>query len=894
MKNIYLFSIVLFLTINLFGQNYKQVRIYLQNSQTIQQLHELGLKFDHFSKDKNNSINTFVSDKEFNLLASSPFQYDVIIDNWFNYYNSRPVLTPQERSDQINQSKEEYNVESFGFGSMGGYYTYQEIVNNLDSMYANFPNIITQKFSIGTSHEGRTIWAVKISDNPNTSESEPQVGFDALVHAREPQSMATLMYFMYYLLENYGTDPEVTYLVDNREIYCVPCFNPDGYEYNRQTNPGGGGMWRKNRRNNGGSYGVDLNRNFSYMWGYDNLGSSPYPSDDDYRGPSAFSEPEAQAIRDFVIPKNIHTYFNMHSYQDAILYPWGYIDEETTDSLTYREFATDMAHYNSYVTGYSGQILGYNSNGSVRDWMYGEQSAKNKVYGYTIEIGNSNDGFWPPQYRIFPIAQINVKTNLYQCWVAGGYVKPIGYEFNTMYFNPGDNVELTPVLKNKGLVDLSNISAGLVSLSPYATIGINNISVGTIAARTIDTASTPFSFTIDGSVPIGEHIALELTTYTSGTAMSMDTITLTIGTPMVLFNDNNDDPAILWNITSTPTNPHWEATTTTFYSSPTSYTDSRIGNYSSNATVTMVLKDALDLAGAVSPVLNFKTKFSIEDNWDYGQVSVSTNNGVTWTPLTGNFTNAGTGSFQPAGQPLYDGTQSTWVPEEIDLTAYENQQVKIRFQLKSDGYVQEDGWYVDDISIYYFGAVPVELSSFELKAFDNKIQLNWQTASELNNRGFEIQRSRDNQNWEKLGFVNGAGTISEICNYSFDDLNPLNGKSHYRLIQVDFDGTTKILGTRDLDFTGHFSYSLAQNYPNPFNPETNIRYSIAEPGLVTIKLFNILGQEIYTFINRHQDAGEYVLNFSINSVNFNLPSGIYFYTIKSGSFSQTKKMVIMK
>ena len=144
------------------------------------------------------------------------------------------------------------HVTGFDFGSMGGYYTFAEIEADLDEMFSLYPNLITQKFSIGTSIEGRTIWAVKISDNPNMSENEPAVGFDALVHAREPQSMATQMYFMWYLLENYGTDSEATYLINNREIYCVPCFNPDGYEYNRQTDPNGGGYWRKNRRNNGG------------------------------------------------------------------------------------------------------------------------------------------------------------------------------------------------------------------------------------------------------------------------------------------------------------------------------------------------------------------------------------------------------------------------------------------------------------------------------------------------------------------------------------------------------------------------------------------------------------------------------------------------------------------
>jgi murein tripeptide amidase MpaA len=133
--------------------------------------------------------------------------------------------------------------------------------------YFLYPNLITPKWSLGTTHEGRQIWAVKISDNPNVNENEPQVFFDALIHAREPQSMATVLYFMYYLLENYGINQEVTYLVNNREIYFVPVLNPDGYVYNQTTNPSGGGDWRKNRRNNSGSYGVDLNRNLDISGG---------------------------------------------------------------------------------------------------------------------------------------------------------------------------------------------------------------------------------------------------------------------------------------------------------------------------------------------------------------------------------------------------------------------------------------------------------------------------------------------------------------------------------------------------------------------------------------------------------------------------------------------------
>src|SRR3990167_4545160 len=188
---------------------------------------------------------------------------------------------------------------------MGGFYTFNEVVAQLDTMRLLYPNLITVKDSTGSSIEGRTIWAVKISDNPDVNENEPQVFYNALTHANEQQGMMTVLYFMYYLLENYGTDPEVTYLVDNRELYFVPVINPDGYAYNEQISPNGGGMWRKSRRNNGGGiFGVDLNRNYGFNWGYDNIGSSPYPQEWNYRGAGPFSEPESQAIRNFCINKN--------------------------------------------------------------------------------------------------------------------------------------------------------------------------------------------------------------------------------------------------------------------------------------------------------------------------------------------------------------------------------------------------------------------------------------------------------------------------------------------------------------------------------------------------------------------------------------------------------------
>ena len=232
-KYFLLAALFLSTTLNLYSQNYKEVKIYLNDITDINTLFSAGMEFDHLVYEKDNSIRTFISDNDFTILQSTGFSYEILIDDWYNYYANLPKLTEYEKQQFIQQSKDNFNVGGFGYGSMGGFYTLAEINAKLDSMYLQYPNIVTQKFSIGLSIENRPIYAVKISDNPTVNESEPQVHMNSLIHAREPQAMMTIMYYMYYLLENYGTDPEVTYLVNNREIYFVPCINVDGYEYNR-------------------------------------------------------------------------------------------------------------------------------------------------------------------------------------------------------------------------------------------------------------------------------------------------------------------------------------------------------------------------------------------------------------------------------------------------------------------------------------------------------------------------------------------------------------------------------------------------------------------------------------------------------------------------------------
>ncbi len=394
---------------------YSEVKVFLASDLDLLRLSELGIIFDHVHREKN-YLHTVLSEHEVALLRKAGWPHDVLVEDLAAAYRARQNLPPAEKKTLERQMREQFNIDGFGFGSMGGYYTFDEVVAKLDSMHLNYPELISEKVSLGLSVEGRDIWMVKISDSPQVDEGEPEILYTALHHAREPQGMATVIYFMYYLLENYGSNPDATFLVNNREMYFVPVVNPDGYVYNQQTDPNGGGFWRKNRKNNGdGSYGIDLNRNYGYQWGYNNSGSSPSPSSDTYRGPFAFSEPETQILRDFSDSRHFKLCFNYHTYSDLLIYPFGYessLYPPAPDDDIFLTLAQDMTQFNNYTYGTANQTVGYLVNGEANDWMYGEQNSKDKIFAFTPEVGDFSDGFWPDIDRIFPLAEENVYPNI--------------------------------------------------------------------------------------------------------------------------------------------------------------------------------------------------------------------------------------------------------------------------------------------------------------------------------------------------------------------------------------------------------------------------------------------------------------------------------------------------
>ena len=188
-------------------------------------------------------------------------------------------------------------------------------------------------------------------------------------------------------------------------------------------------------------------------------------------------------------------------------------------------------------------------------------------------------------------------------------------------------------------------------------------------------------------------------------------------------------------------------------------------------------------------------------------------------------------------------------------------------------------------------AVPVELTSFTGAQNGTTITLNWNTATELNNRGFDVERTEGNQNnWQSIGFVQGSGTSTNPHAYTFSDNNLDAGSYSYRLKQVDNDGSSEYINLAESFTVEPGSYSLSQNYPNPFNPTTMIKYSVPEKNQVTIKIYNVLGSQVALLVNEIKPAGSYEVSFDASG----LSSGVYYYTISAGKFTSTKKMILMK
>lgn len=268
-------------------------------------------------------------------------------------------------------------------GLNGDFHSYRELESDLIALEEAYPGTM-RLVVIGTSLEGRNIYAAKISDAPERDDGEPGVLILGCHHAREWISVDVPLLLARYLAGNAGSDPAVRSLLARGEIWIVPLVNPDGLEYSIDVYR----YWRKNRRANAdGSFGVDLNRNYGYMWGLDDEGSSPSPPSEVFRGTAAFSEPETRAVRDLFLSREFRAVVSYHSFSQTILYPWGYADVATDRDDLLLEIGLEMAglietvNGRVYSCGRSASSL-YVTNGDTTDWTFAEAG----VPSYTIEL----------------------------------------------------------------------------------------------------------------------------------------------------------------------------------------------------------------------------------------------------------------------------------------------------------------------------------------------------------------------------------------------------------------------------------------------------------------------------------------------------------------------------
>ncbi|BBM84399.1 M14 family metallopeptidase [Candidatus Uabimicrobium amorphum] len=389
----------------LFAENrYSMVEIYVHegNAEKIADL-SFSMECTAHQHSRNGDILRLpLTANEMKRLQQSGVSYKVIIDDLSSFYAKRSQEDLEEARNELRDSGTEMKL-----GSMGGYFTVEEVIENLDYLSEKYgkKDLITIKKSIGKTANGRDIYMVKISDNASQDEqkTEAQVMYTAAHHACEPAGLMTVFYFMYYILENYETDKRVRNILDNRELFFIPLVNPDGYAYNQETNPNGGGLWRKNRNKTG----VDPNRNYGPMkyWNFKNKGSSDDPEDSTYRGTQPFSEKETQAIRNFVATKNIRLNLNYHAFGNVVYYPWAHKDVIASPHCL--PLVERMTRFNDYSYGSSDKMI-YPIRGDADDWFLEEQN----ILSLTPEVGSWWDGFWPSPKRIFKMAKENVDANL--------------------------------------------------------------------------------------------------------------------------------------------------------------------------------------------------------------------------------------------------------------------------------------------------------------------------------------------------------------------------------------------------------------------------------------------------------------------------------------------------
>ena len=341
---------------------------------------------------------------------------------------------------------------------------------------------------------------------------------------------------------------------------------------------------------------------------------------------------------------------------------------------------------------------------------------------------------------------------------------------------------------------------------------------------------------------------------------------------------------------------------------------------SPNSLVIMPSNDIFTLLGTLSNPTTYIIEFNLYIPTGkagyFNTLAVSPAGGTTIWAMQASLNVGGTGSIDAGGaaSAIFNYPYDTWFPVRIDADLASDQATlwinnvlvhtwtyttgtfgtpgSAPLQIQANnfyGATANDQMYVDDYRVS--DVIPVELTSFTANVNPSgNVVLNWSTATEVNNQMFEIERRVEGSDFYRIGYVEGFGTTSEPQEYSYIDNSVTTGTYYYRLKQIDFNGTFEYFNEVMVDVQGPLGYNLVQNYPNPFNPSTRIDFNIAEPTMVRLAVYNLLGEEVQVLRNEFMQPGFYNVNFDAS----NLPSGMYIYKLETASYTQARKMMLMK
>ncbi len=383
----------------------------------------------------------------------------------------------------------------------GYYFTYWEMRDSVSAIATAYPEICSL-FVIGTTHQGREILCMKISDNVAVEENEPACFFNGSTHGNEPMGTSIVMSFIDEILSGYGTDPVSTWLINNREIYLVPILNPDCSVFCSDS-AGANIYWRKNRRIVQTPYiGVDPSRNHGFRWGWDNIGSSPNPQNHAYRGPFPWSDAEATAARNLESAHQFRTQQDFHCFGGYNAYPWTYTYASPPEQALLQEIVDSFQLYNGYsdsLTGQASHVL-YLANGTQMDWEFSDTADKFVTYAFTIEADTWFWACWNDSilYRIE--CERNVPTLYYLARIAGVYFAPVSVTVNDSLLgnssgqlDPGESANLWFTIRNQSVHPIDsayNINARLVSEDTNVSIIDSLKSFPSVRRRTSTNNST--------------------------------------------------------------------------------------------------------------------------------------------------------------------------------------------------------------------------------------------------------------------------------------------------------------------------------------------------------------------------------------------------------------------